>query len=303
MGTDRTDPNVSRQDDDLVTDPVAVAALGRELIESWRFEGFEAVTFGQRGHRPDAQRFVSVWALAAHVHLLVDEVLTLLDDARDLAALPLLRLAYESTITAQWMAHNPEAGLAAANEEIRTQRALRLASEKSVQFGPKLSDWVPSDLTVDGVSSDAQARNFEQRCADLVPDGGTLYVFYRILCKYSHPTGFVMDRFVTVGDEGIESLHAVAIPPVNSDRGLWTFLAVMCLVWAGRAVDFIQPEHPRRSQLRLVARQIGALEHLELSHEATARISSAEQQRRRGKWLGPRKKAKRRPRPGPAPHS
>ena len=105
-------------------------------------------------------------------------------------------------------------------------------------------------------------------------------VLHRMLSKYSHPTGFVIDRFVRFNDDGDVTALAARPLPDDKDEAFWYFAAVVGLVYAARAVDFIDPSRSRRSELRDAARAAGFPPELSLALEALQRIAQAEQRRR-----------------------
>lgn len=255
----------------------------KELVEGWQeyVSTSEDLTLGQRQRRPDPIRFASVFALAAHTHLVVDLAMDLLNRGEELLALPLLRLGYESALTAAWMAQNEEGALALHNNEISARTALLKTAGDSNQFAHRVAG-LTEEAKIDNVTSDAQAKKFWLLCEDFAGDGKTLYLLYRLLCKFSHPTGFVIDRFVTVDED---SVTALSMHPrtCDDDQALWYLVAAMSLIYSGRAVDFIEPARSRRSELRAAAREVGVPAELELSVEAKLRVGKATRVRLRSR--------------------
>jgi hypothetical protein len=166
---------------------------------------------------------------------------------------------------ATWMALNSESVFGIYNAEVRRRRAVRVTVSKTMQFRDRLEHLPESDSELENVSSLPQAKNFEQLCGDLEPDGPTLYLLYRILSKTSHAGPYTIDQYMTAAepdpdDEGqpgdIDALHRLPLNP-GIDPPLASFLAAASLVLAGRAVDFIDPARTRRSELRRAARTVG----------------------------------------------
>lgn len=276
-------------------DQQTLRELAQALIGSWYSEASRdgTITMGQRGERPDERRFVSIFALAGHTHMLIDQALQHLDKRQLLLAMPLLRLAYESALTSAWMAQNNESADALYNREIGAIEAIKVTVGKSRQFGSRLAEFPELADKIADVSSDRQAKYFQQLCEDFAPDGQALYLLYRILSKYCHPSGFVIDRFLRTDDEGgVAALGHLPLPD-SEDLRLWYFVATLCLVYAGQAVNYIEPTRTRRGELRSVARRIGIPPDLELTQEARQRIAGADQVRRRAAWRGPRRKTRR----------
>lgn len=268
--------------------------IARNLLGGWYADAEQDATIelGQRRQRPNVTRFVSVFSLAGHTHMLIDAAIQSLVDRQDLLALPHLRLAYESALTAAWMAQNSESPLALHNNEIVARDALKRTIGESKQFAERVAEFPTLDGKIEDVSSDAQAKHFWRLCEDFAPDGKTLYLLYRILSKHSHPTGFVIDRFVRMDVFG--DVKALGRRPLPNDDNpdFWYFIAVLCLVYAGRAVDHIDPTRSRREELRAAARAVGLPPELKLTPEAQQRIARAEQSRRRATWKGRRRRGR-----------
>jgi hypothetical protein len=254
------------------------------LIRGWQATFAAAdrqLTFGQRNERPHVGRFATIYGLAAHAHVLVEQARPHLTTDLLPAVLPLVRQAYECGLTAAWAALNRESAFAQFNEEIRRTKAVRVTLGKSRQFAGRLELLPDEPDEMEGVSSVAQARNFAALCEDLEPDGATLYLLYRILSKYCHAGPFVIDQYLTPteADPGIPALHVRPERP-GMEPELTAFLAAAALVVAGRAVDFIDPARTRRSELRRAARELGIPAELRLSARAQQRIDEAEKVRR-----------------------
>ena len=110
---------------------------------------------------------------------------------RQRAAVPYscsLKLA-ECSVTAAWLAQNPEAiyGVVAENQRQRINLAKKMAEAASEQIREGSSRVaVLDDDKVSATTAEAAARNFEVRCGDL--DGGhELYIHYKVLSSMVHP--------------------------------------------------------------------------------------------------------------------
>lgn len=251
--------------------------MGRGLLKGWQrfITASDDFTFGQRNRRPDESRFISVYGLAAHAHQIGEPAFELLARGSALEATPLVRLMYESALSSVWLAQNTEGARAFMNREIDSRKALAgtLAKgqaawmQKSAESFPSIED--PKFDT----GSDAQAKNFEQLCNDLTPGGADAYINYRFLSRLSHASPQVLDRYSFAGPDG--EFRGLRTEPdrARDSRELITFLAVASLVWAGTAVDYIDPARSRRSETREAARTLGVSRDLHLTPKAQQRIA------------------------------
>lgn len=257
---------------DAVADPEGLKAVIRDLLDGWSTEA-GSVDLGQRNRRPDPGRFVAIHSLAAHVHRLGGAALMLSDAERPLEAMPLVRLAFESAITAMWLAQNEEGGRAFVNEFGRQQRAMRQALLKSSNptFASGGNDLPYVDASDLHSNSDVQARAFQQMCEDF--NGGTdLYIYYRLMSSYSHPGVRLVEEYIVPTDDG-DDVKGLLNVPRFSPNGMWLFMLAASLIWAGTAFDYIEVTRKRRSELRTAARTIGVVRDLQLTPTATARSS------------------------------
>jgi hypothetical protein len=278
-----------------VTDFDGLLRIATELRDGW--EEFTSAStefaFGQRNRRPDEGRFISVYGLAAHVHNLARPAFQLLADDLTLEAIPIVRLMYESALTSVWLAQNEEGARAFVNKEIASRKTLaKTLAKAQAPWLRKGADHFPGleDPKFES-GSDAQSKNFEQLCSDLTPGGADAYTMYRLLSRLSHASPQIVDRYTFAGPNGnFKGLRADA-DKTRESRELITYFAVASLVWAGTAVDYIDPARVRRSETREAARKIGTPRDLHLTPEARQRIASAT-----GQW---KKKGRVHKRPAP----
>jgi hypothetical protein len=253
--------------------------VARGLMDGWeRFAtASPEFTFGQRDRRPDEGRFISVYGLAAHVHRIGEPALRMLADDLTLEAIPLVRLMYESALTSVWLAQNEEGARAFMNKEMASRKAI------AETLGKAEAAWMRrSASSIPGIDdpkfdsgSDAQARYFERLCDDLTPGGADAYVNYRLLSRLSHASPQLLDRYTYGGPDG--DFEGLRVEPDRSrdSRELITFYAVASLIWAGTAVDYIDPARTRRSETRAAARRIGVPRDLHLTPEARRRVDAS----------------------------
>lgn len=270
------------------------ATLGTgELIETGRdllaHLGDEAESLRVKVARMvDLSHPALVFGLAQHTLRLGRVVLDLYEQGLRLEAMPLVRVAFESAITASWMADSREATHAFHNEEFRQRRNLantmaRSANEVFVEGAKEFKYLDAEDLET---AANPQARNFERLCESLV-GGRSAYGIYRAMSAYTHPSVMLADHYV-VAHENSEVKVRLRNEPEQIDHDSWLYLTVASMMWAARALDVMQEDSPNRSYLRGVARRLKSRDVLRLTDEARASEAKAEQQRRRAQWRGRR---------------
>ena len=169
-------------------------------------------------------------------------------------------------------------------EEARQRRNLattlrRTAIDAYLEAADKVT---PSRLDELESASLAGARNFEALCGDLVPGKDQAYSIYRILSMEAHPTLLVADQWFAPAREGSTARATLLVRPHELESP-WTPVVASSLVWAGRAFDYFDGSHARRSLLRSTARALGIPEELKESPESQKRRAEADRQRRKAK--------------------
>lgn len=148
----------------------------RSLLAGWEvWASATSHDLGQRGKRPHLGRLLSIHGLAAHAHDVGSSALERLNAERPFEAAPLIRAALESAVTAIWLAQNDDAVAALFNEDWRQrENSLQQFKRGGALRGAALGfDSLDDDRQPS--ASNAQARNFEQLCGDLRPDGPDIY--------------------------------------------------------------------------------------------------------------------------------
>lgn len=266
-----------------------------ELFAGWqRAMDQENLTFAHRDSTPMPSRFMAVYGLATHTHLLGEQFFRLSREGLEAEALPMLRLMYESSITAAWLVEADDSLAAFANETDRERRnalaQLAKSSSASLRDVSKMLD--NFERTEIATGSDPQARKFWARCHDF-QKGDDLYINYVQLCRYGHPTAYVIDLYL---EPTCERTAAHLLDRPHQARSvLWGTLAAACLIWSGSAMNHIDPIRARRAELRRASRQIPHAFALELTPEARQRIVSARRDANRAKWVGRKPRQPKRP--------
>jgi hypothetical protein len=252
-----------------------LVSLANDLETGWR-------SWAGRGHadlRRDRRQnqFAVVNGLCAHAHRLGRLALKHLN-GQLLEAMPLVRGTYEFAITAHWAAQTPDGAEAMVNELYRQRTAMSQVMSRSA-----VDLWREGATSIEGLDrerlaseSDASGRSFEQRCNDLSPGGADAYVVYRIMSEQVHAGALVVDNYLVPdeSDLGVR-LRIDPKPATTEEVALWTFHIAASFVWAGRAVDYFDRRHLRRTELRTAAKKLGISSELKLSTAANMRIAKA----------------------------
>ncbi|SMC85563.1 DUF5677 domain-containing protein [Lentzea albidocapillata] len=249
------------------------------LLDRWEEndQGFS----GRKGvSTPQA---LGTFALAAHTHRLARSVLALRDLEMYLESVPLTREAFQFALTAQWIAQYQPAVSGFINESSRQHNAtIKTILETGWKGAADSEDSRQLGTPARGKSfTDQSARNFSQLCDDLQPGGTEAYAIYRIMSSYTHPGYRVVDQYIKD-----DPLLGFTYPTnFNKEDSLpWLHVTCISVVWAARAVDMLDREHPNRAELRTFAKTLGVRPELQLS----AAFKQREQAARRAKWKPPR---------------
>lgn len=210
--------------------------------------------------------------MTAHTHYVGEAALDLLDRGRVLAAFPLVRGCFEAAVRAQWVAQTSDGYVALQNEAIRQRGKFvkTLEGAASDVFREAAENLGPVDIPT--MPASASARSFSEICNDLVPGGADAYAFYRRMSTMTHPSVEVALHYLQPIDR--EPGIALDIEPDEPEGATWTYFVAASFVWAGRAVDFMDKHHARRSELRAAARVLGIASELQLSPRAVMREQS-----------------------------
>ncbi|TRW46416.1 DUF5677 domain-containing protein [Georgenia yuyongxinii] len=218
----------------------------------------------RRKKRTTEPQFLTTFTLCAHVHELATAAVPLLVEGMSTVATPLVRSIYESALTAHWVAQAEDGGEAFVREDLRQRRNMRdtLGKAASETFRKGAEGIAHLDLEVSQTPDEDAARAFQKLCEDLEPGGTDAYAWYRFLSTMTHPSTLVTDQYL---DE-VDGELILSNRPKNPTVEVWMFLTVASMVWAGRAVTYMQRDSDdRRDYLRSVARQIGVEAELDLS--------------------------------------
>lgn len=249
----------------------------QDLLRNWTqaYSDTDSIELGSEDQVPDAIRFTIVLAFVAHSHHVTTAAADLMRAGDYLSAIPLLRLGYESALTAAWAAHSEEAARALQVQYGETAQKLRGSAERTGWFDGLLGDEPQLEPVDVAPSARGEAGGFANLCLALEPHGEWLYTSYRLLSGYSHPSATVLKSFVPgeVGD-------SISLSPDQpDDNRSWWHAAATNLLHAGQALDRLDSSRRRRDVLAEAGLLVGWSEPLRLSENAAAKVAEARAQR------------------------
>ena len=248
--------------------------IGDGLLGSWHELDDNPFNVGRMGRPWTQAQFCAVHGLTAHVHRLYVAAGRLLDEGWVIEALPMIRTAYECALTAQWLAQADDASTP-LNEGVAPRRRTEQAAQRTVLDSVRGHGFTGVDVHDVERSPADPDRDFAQLCRDLIPGGSSAYVGHQIMSMYAEPSVALVDEYLATDESG--ELTGLMLAPGERSSGAWRGVLVATLVWAGRALDYFDLSHRRRSQLRAAARDLGIESALQLTPDALRRLD----QRRR----------------------
>lgn len=271
-----------------------VADVIARLQALWEARANRSADFAKRGGVTSVPQMLGVHGLAAHTYRVGGHALVMLDDGLELEAMPMIRLAYECAVTTQWLANATDGANAWLNEAERVKRASGLTLQRAASDVMRA---VGDHLLAHGAapidtSSDAQARSFEQMCNDLTPGGPELYAYHRLMSRYCHASVHVVDEYLDVTPDG-DDVQALRLTAKPADTDTWRYFLALSMLWAARAVDFLDVSRQHRSELRSQSRRLGVTSELHLTPAAQTRMARDERARRVAARRPPRRRAPR----------
>jgi len=243
-----------------------VVQIGRALLGEWN--AVTNVEARAKGFNP--AKVATCYGFAAHAHHLSPLALDLIEAGRVLEALPLVRLIYECSLQAHWVAQVPDAIAALDSKEYSSRRALVAELGQSMNLVLRqASEEIKSAMSTWTVDETTASARFRGVCEDLQPGGIDAYLHYRMLSSLSHATPMIADQYISAidGPPGFQ----IRASPHESPGVAYAYTVAVSLVWAGRAMDFQDKRHHRRSELRAAARRLGVPDVLPPSETAMKR--------------------------------
>ena len=269
-----TDQNAEQESNDSAAPTEErLRELCGELLTGWRdaYSGIGSIDLGAGDQEPDAARFAVVLAFVAHTHHVTTAAADLMHADNYLAAIPLLRVGYESALTAAWAADSADAARALKNEYLANDKKLHDNAMRTGWFDELLTDVLAEAPADAAKSTQGQAGAFANLCKSLEPHDEWLYTMYRLLSGYSHATGTVVSAFVSEEPDGGVSLEPA---PMNDTRSWW-HAASTNLLHAGQALDRLDSQGRREEQLAQASEVVGWPAPLRLTESARRKVAEA----------------------------
>lgn len=223
---------------------------------------------GQRVIGSDASRMMSVYGLARHVHETARGIDMLVKAGQANAAVPLVRVAYESALTAAWLVQSSgDHGVKALlHEHARTRLALKKDSMKALSdvFRSGADEIADVDPEIFKDTRDS-ARQFYQLCLDLAPGGQDAYIHFRLLSAYSHASVDVVELYLHPIEPENRLPAFRAEPRAAFPNDTLLFFTAASMVWSGRAYSYLTHDRRHRAVLRQSAQLLEINSELQLS--------------------------------------
>lgn len=203
--------------------------------------------------------------LAHHSVNLIDAAFELWDRRASIEVMPLTRLAFESSITCQWVnLVEEDARNALVREDARQRKNLADSLRKCEDAEERaLAETLTiADTTGLETSSVDQSRSFEKLTSDL-RNGEQLYVHYRLLSAFSHP-GMTLPQMYWDYHDGDDQLEFGENPDL-ADPAPWATLAAQSLILAVDPVSCFLEDKTLRKLNRGIASRYELKHSLELS--------------------------------------
>jgi hypothetical protein len=161
------------------------------------------------------------------------------------------RRAFEHAVMAAWMVHEKDSVSAFAREKgMRAPRALLTSIKKTaIVVPPETLARVEEDLPT-RTEIDEEVKRFERICGRFNPK---LYVVYRLLSGSAHPSGTTPAYMFIESDQEQQAAEDAA----EQTAVLALHTAAASLVWAARALDWLNAGQPDKRPLRKAARELG----------------------------------------------
>ncbi len=259
----------------MTLDGAQLRSAVQELIDLWTGRGVAqplhqpAARKGKRFTGHDVARLSAIVGLTRHVHETAEAIVLLVDAGHANAAIPLVRLAYESALTAAWLAQSDEDhGIRALLHEHTRQRAalkadaFKAASDVFREGASEIADADPSAFT----GSTDNARQFHEICLDLTPAGKDAYIIYRALSAYSHASVGIAELYFA-RTQTTETMPAWrdTPDPVFGGADPLLFFTACAMVWSARTFSYVTKDQVHRDELRRIARRLEITSELLLS--------------------------------------
>lgn len=195
------------------------------------------------------------WGWWATINRTARAILMLTSIGQSREAVPLVRVVFEHSLYMQALIRHGEPAVdAAVREHIRQSRSFILSAKDGPVLGGKEID--VNDIELPEATPDAAWTQQVVTICDRLGLTNTLYVIYRTLCRYVHPTLFAAEQFLRSPDS--IDLGISKEPDFNQDSDLLFWTGVM-MVWAGQALNALLAQPVLSQELQKAAQELGVV--------------------------------------------
>jgi Family of unknown function (DUF5677) len=195
------------------------------------------------------------WGWWSTINRTARGILMLCSNGQSREAVPLVRAVFEhSLFLVALIRHGESAVDAAVREHMRHTRNVM----ETGKGGPALAIMKvkPGKVDVPDPTPDAEWTQQVVTICSQLGLTNTLYFFYRLLCKYSHPTIGAAQQFLEAPDELDLGLTKEPDFDLDSDMLFWT---AVLMIWAGRAFNTLLVQPVLNDELQLAERELGVV--------------------------------------------
>lgn len=230
-----------------------LVAFAQKLIRLW--DQHADRPFNIEGGRQPAGA-VMARALTMHTVELGRAILVLYKNGMTFQAVPLVRHAMESAMTAAWLSVQDRAGIGMVRSGENSRRQIFEDLERQGRTYPEHIRTEIAKTLEDLKADDApEARKLEARFKAVIGGDG-MYVMYRMASGLSHPGTALTDHYVVAAEEADLGVEFV-VNKTFEESEAWLGIYVCMAILAQTATDNLDSKHPHKTQLRKAANRIG----------------------------------------------
>lgn len=228
-----------------------------QLVQLWDMDADRA--WDVAGDR-DGVNVGLISAYVAHCVYLTRGVHSLYDAGLAFAATPLVRSTMECSVTAVWLSLSPDKTMDfVRGSAVNRRKLLNSLVEHGMTGEPGLSQITESLERLEG-------RNHREGSVlrdrfEAVEGGANLFVTYRALSAYTHPTDSLANLYTEVVDQSDDNPWGLVLgnTPEDDLADNWLGLQAFLLLRAQIAADSVLVEPRHKAQLQKAAEEMGVM--------------------------------------------
>lgn len=260
--------------DDLQTEwnYLASSGQGKLVVRAKKVNG--------KRTRFDRTQSALLLGYCAHIMQLSMSIRLLLGEGHVVQSIPLVRMAYETSLTQNWVyISGPDAPRAIANEYGRSRKNLQTTMKESgVPHLVKNADTLAGlDHETLDTTSQEQAR-FVNRMINDFRQGKDLYSYYRMLSEYCHPSVTVADLYLSSPEHGEgNGMPIFSSTPSDFPSNQLAYFTLFSACRAVYALTTTLTDHRAKNSIRHIARECDVVLDMIPSDEPIRRRQKAKQ--------------------------